>query len=128
MAAEQKCDIATRELDELHEEMERKKDDWEKQLDCHHAVIEEAKQRMDEIKKHQYEFERDVCRGGVDSVSIFMAFSAYCNKFPSYDIAVSHLQRTGDVQAERVVKFFEDGIRSRVGVFVPSLVCNKNDL
>ena len=71
LTAEQKCDIATRELDELHEEIERKKDDWEKQLDCHQAVIEEAKQRMDEIKKHQYEFERDVCRGGVDTVSTF---------------------------------------------------------
>ena len=74
LTAEQKCDIATRELDELHEEIERKKDDWEKQLDCHQAVIEEAKQRMDEIKKHQYEFERDVCRGGVDTVSTFTTF------------------------------------------------------
>ena len=68
LTAEQKCDIATRELDELQEEMERKKEEWERQLDCHQAVVEETKQRMDEIKKHQYEFERDVCRGGLDPV------------------------------------------------------------
>lgn len=78
LTAEQKCDIATRELDELHEEIERKKEDWEKQLDCHQAVVEEAKQRMDEIKKHHYEFERDVCRGGVDPVSTFTAFPVCC--------------------------------------------------
>jgi len=71
LTAEQKCDIATRELDELQEEIERKKEEWERQLDCHQAVVEETKQRMDEIKKHQYEFERDVCRGGLDPVRTF---------------------------------------------------------
>jgi hypothetical protein len=69
LTAEQKCDIATRELDELNEEVERKREEWERHMDNHWAVIEEAKRREEEIKKHQYEFERDVIRGGVNSVS-----------------------------------------------------------
>ena len=35
MTVEQKCDIATRELDELREELQRKKDDSERAFDNH---------------------------------------------------------------------------------------------
>ena len=69
LTAEQKCDIATRELDELHEEVERKREEWERLMASHWAVVEETRKRTDEIKKHHYEFERDVIRGGVNSVS-----------------------------------------------------------
>ena len=70
LTAEQKCDVASREVDELREEIERKKEDWEKVLDGHRAVSEEAGRRMDEFKKLQYEFERDVVRGAVNTVSL----------------------------------------------------------
>ena len=35
LTVEQKCDIATRELDELREELQRKKDDSERAFDNH---------------------------------------------------------------------------------------------
>ena len=85
---EQKCDIATRELDELREELQRKKDEMERSHDNHkvlvfsahtnviitwslhmQAVVAEADLRIAEMKKAAYEFDRDIVRGAVNPVS-----------------------------------------------------------
>lgn len=51
--------------------------------------MEEADLRLAEIKKESYEFERDITKGAVNS-------------------------RTGKVVAEKVIRYFEDKLRSRV--------------
>lgn len=39
LTVEQKCDIATRELDELREELQRKKDEMERSHDNHKVLV-----------------------------------------------------------------------------------------
>ena len=96
LTAEQKCDIAQRELEELRDEIEKLKDESEKILDnfrvsdwieigdtkekqehqiklqhvivCLQAVMEEADIRSAEVKKSSYEFERDIVKGAVNQV------------------------------------------------------------
>ncbi|XP_038078139.1 coiled-coil domain-containing protein 113-like [Patiria miniata] len=86
--AEQKCDIAQREIEELREEIDKLKEDAEKILDTYKAVMEEADVRLSELKKSSYEYERDILKGSVNN-------------------------RTGKVVAEKVVRYFEDKQRSR---------------
>jgi hypothetical protein len=88
LTAEQKCDIATRELEELREEIERMKEDAEKKLDNFRAIMEEADLRYVEVKKSQYEFNRDIVNGAVNP-------------------------RTSKVIAERLTRSIEDKIRAR---------------
>ncbi|KAK2564595.1 Coiled-coil domain-containing protein 113 [Acropora cervicornis] len=88
LTAEQKCDIAQRELEELRDEIEKLKDESEKILDNFRAVMEEADIRSAEVKKSSYEFERDIVKGAVN-------------------------QRTNKVIAERVTKYLEDKLRAR---------------
>lgn len=66
LTAEQKCDIATRELEELRESIEKMKEVAEKKLDNFKAVMEEADVRYTEVKKAQYEFNRDIVNGAVN--------------------------------------------------------------
>eukprot|EP00794_Sanderia_malayensis_P019227 gene19227-21154_t len=88
LSAEQKCDIATRELEELREEIERFKEDSDKVLDNYKAVMEEADIRFAELKKAQYEFNRDIVTGAVNP-------------------------RTNKVIAEKLMRYLEDKLRSR---------------
>ncbi|XP_064611526.1 coiled-coil domain-containing protein 113-like [Liolophura sinensis] len=88
LTAEQKCDIAQREIEELREEIDTLKEESEKVLDTYKAIMEEADLRLAEIKKESYEFERDITKGAVNS-------------------------RTGKVVAEKVIRYFEDKLRSR---------------
>ncbi|XP_064640516.1 coiled-coil domain-containing protein 113-like [Lineus longissimus] len=88
LSAEQKCDIAQREIEELREEIEDLKDDSEKVLDMYRAIMEESEMRLAEIKKSAYEFDRDILKTAVNS-------------------------RTGKVIAERVTRYFEDKLRAR---------------
>ncbi|KAL9986980.1 hypothetical protein ACROYT_G001210 [Oculina patagonica] len=88
LTAEQKCDIAQRELEELRDEIEKLKDESEKILDNFRAVMEEADIRSAEVKKASYEFERDIVKGAVN-------------------------QRTNKVIAERVTRYIEDKLRAR---------------
>ena len=83
MSVEQKCDIATRELDELREDMTKQKEEREKVLDHHkvcdnmlfltisfvQAMLTESEHRFNEVNKLLYEFERDILRGAVSTVS-----------------------------------------------------------
>ena len=66
LTAEQKCDIATRELDELKESIEIMKDVAEKKLNTFRAVMEEGDIRYSEVRKAQYEFNRDIVNGAVN--------------------------------------------------------------
>lgn len=88
LTAEQKCDIAQREIEELREEIERLKDESERILDNYKAVMEEADVRIVEIRKSSYEFDRDIVKGAVNP-------------------------RTGKVLAEKLVRYFEDRLRGR---------------
>ncbi|XP_013405917.1 coiled-coil domain-containing protein 113 [Lingula anatina] len=88
LTAEQKCDIAQREIEELREDIDRLKDESERVLDTYRAIMEEADIRINEIKKASYEFERDIVKGAVNT-------------------------RTGKVISERVLKYLEDKIRAR---------------
>lgn len=68
ITVEQKCDIATRELDELREDQQRKRDEFDRARDYHKVVVDEAEIRLADIKKSCYEFDRDIIRGAVNPV------------------------------------------------------------
>ncbi|KAJ3115712.1 hypothetical protein HK100_001262 [Physocladia obscura] len=86
LTPEQKSEIATRELEELRDEIEKQKEDWGKIMDNYKAELEEVEIRVSEIKKSMYEFKRDIIQQAVN-------------------------QRTGKVVAERVLRYFDDKIR-----------------
>ncbi|CAK8685258.1 unnamed protein product [Clavelina lepadiformis] len=88
LTAEQKCDIAQRELEELRYEIDKLKDESERVLDNYRASLEEAELRVTEIKKAMYEFDRDICKGSVNP-------------------------RSGKIVAEKVVRYYEDKLRCR---------------
>ncbi|ORY38847.1 hypothetical protein BCR33DRAFT_700354 [Rhizoclosmatium globosum] len=88
LTPEQKSEIATRELEELRDEIEKQKEEWGKILDNYKAELEEVEIRVSDIKKSMYEFKRDIVQQAVN-------------------------QRTGKVVAERVLRYFDDKIRSK---------------
>ncbi|KAJ3221348.1 hypothetical protein HK099_003574 [Clydaea vesicula] len=88
LTLEQKSEIATRELEELRDEIEKQKDEWGKVLDNLKAEMEEVDIRVSEVKKAQFEFRRDIVQQAIN-------------------------QRTGKVVAERVLRYFEDKIRAK---------------
>nr|XP_039257133.1 coiled-coil domain-containing protein 113-like [Styela clava] len=88
LTAEQKCDIAQRELEELREEIDKLKEDSERVLDNYRANLEEAEMKIQESKKAFYEFDRDICKGSINP-------------------------RTNKVIAEKVLRYYEDKLRSR---------------
>ncbi|KAJ3290327.1 hypothetical protein HK104_006846, partial [Borealophlyctis nickersoniae] len=88
LTPEQKSEIATRELEELRDEIEKKKEEWGKVLDNYKAEMEEVEIRVAEIKKAMYEFKRDIVSQAVNP-------------------------RTGKIIAERVLRYFEEKIRAK---------------
>ncbi|XP_064398587.1 coiled-coil domain-containing protein 113-like [Halichondria panicea] len=88
LTVEQKCDIATRELEELRDEQQRAKEDYERAWDNHKAIVDEAEIRTTEIKKSWYEFDRDIVKGALN-------------------------QRTGKIKGEKVVKYFDERIKAK---------------
>ncbi|TPX74457.1 hypothetical protein CcCBS67573_g04278 [Chytriomyces confervae] len=91
LTPEQKSEIATRELEELRDEIEKQKEEWGKILDNYKAELEEVEIRVSDIKKSMYEFKRDIVQQAVN-------------------------QRTGKVVAERVLRYFDDKIRSKEAI------------
>lgn len=87
--AEQRCDIAVKEIEELKDDMRRQAESSEKDLDSFRAIYEEAEVRFNEIRKDMYEFERDVVKGAINDT-------------------------TRKVISERVFKYFEDKLKERV--------------
>ncbi|KAJ1511279.1 hypothetical protein HMI56_005588 [Coelomomyces lativittatus] len=88
LTAEQKSEIATRELEELKDEVEKGKSEWAKVMDNLKAEMEELDLNLAEIKKDMFEFKRDIIQGAL-------------------------AERTGKVMAEKVLRYFEDKIRSK---------------
>ncbi len=89
LTAEQKCDIATKEIEELRAEMKKMDEDAEKDLDTQRAILEEADVRFNESKKDLYEFERDIYKGAVN-------------------------QKTKKVISERLFKYLDDKLKEQV--------------
>jgi hypothetical protein len=87
--AEQRCDIAIKEIEELKEDMKKNDEDCEKELDSYRAIYEEADIRFNEIRKDMYEFERDIVKGAMN-------------------------ETTKKVISERLFKYFEDQLKERV--------------
>ncbi|ORZ41679.1 hypothetical protein BCR44DRAFT_1011504 [Catenaria anguillulae PL171] len=88
LTAEQKAEIATRELEELRDELERRRGEWSRIVDNQRAELEEIDIGLAELKKDQYEFRRDIVHGALN-------------------------ERTGKVMAEKVVRYWEDRMRAR---------------
>ena len=89
LTGDQKCEIASKEIEELKEETNRAAEDAEKNLDSFKAVLEEADIRINEIKIELHEFERDIARGAINPL----------NK---------------KVITEKLFKYFEDKIKEKV--------------
>ncbi|KAI8817227.1 uncharacterized protein EV422DRAFT_541984 [Fimicolochytrium jonesii] len=88
LTPDQKTEIATRELEELKDEIEKQKEEWARVLDNFKAEMEEMDVRLGEVAREYYEFRRDIVGGAVN-------------------------QRTGKVVSERVVRWFEERIRGK---------------
>jgi hypothetical protein len=93
LTAEQKCEIAQRELEEYADEVRVAHEASEKHLDGLRAKLEEADIRLAEIRKEEYEFERDIAKGAVNP-------------------------RTGKPIAEKVTKYLDDRLRSKEALIV----------
>ena len=96
LTADQKCDIASKEIDELKDETNREAENSEKNLDSFKAILEEADLRINEIKIEMHDFERDVLKGGYNPV----------NK---------------KIIAEKLIKCFDDQLKERVSFFLSFL-------
>lgn len=88
LTADQKCEIASKEIDELKDDTNRAADMAERSLDGYKAVLEEADIRMNEIKIEIHEFDRDINRGAINQL----------NK---------------KVITEKLFKYFDDRIKDR---------------
>ena len=71
----------------------------------------EADLRLAEMKKLEYEFDRDIVRGAINPVS------PVCVEYPDIGMVCyspSPMQRTGNILGEKVIRYFEDRLRARV--------------
>lgn len=92
LTADQKCDIASKEIEELKEEMNRVTEDVERSSDSYNAVLEEAEIRINDIKAEIREFERDVLKAGFNPIN-------------------------RKIVAEKLIKYFDDRVKERVRIF-----------
>jgi hypothetical protein len=83
LSSEQKFEIASKEVDDVKDEIEKFKKHAEKMLDNLKAYLEVTDIRIAEIRKEAYEFKRDIVVGAENP-------------------------RTGKTMSERVVRYFED--------------------
>ena len=88
VSMEQKTEIAQQEVEDLKEEIERTKDDSEKLQDRLRAVMEECDMRIAQVQRDIFEFRREIVVGGENP-------------------------RTGTIVAEKVVRYFEEKLRSK---------------
>ena len=91
LSPDQKAEIATRELEELRDEIEKEKDEWARVIDNLKAELEELDIRLNEAKKAVYEFKRDIVGSAVNA-------------------------RTGKILAERLVRYCEEKIKMKVSI------------
>lgn len=76
------------------------------------AAFAEADLRLSELKKRTYEFDREVVKGGVDTVSL--RHNYFDTIYSPTQHTHSHTQRTGIIVAEKVARYFEDQLKSMV--------------
>lgn len=88
LTGDQKCDIASKEIDELKEETNRALQESEKNIDSYKAILEEADLRINEIKIEMHEFDREVLKGGLSKI---------------------HKK----IIAEKLIKYFDDRLKER---------------
>jgi len=88
---DQKSEIATRELEEMKDEVSATRESWKRNCDNIRSELEEFELRATDTKKASYEFKREVAIGGMNP-------------------------RTGQVALEKVVKYFEEKIRTKDGM------------
>lgn len=69
LTADQKCEIASKEIDELKDDTNRAAEMAERSLDSYKAVLEETEIRMNEIKIELHEFDRDVNKGAINPLN-----------------------------------------------------------
>jgi hypothetical protein len=98
LTADQKCDIASKEIDELKDETNRGLQESEKNLDSYKAILEEADLRINEIKIDMHEFDREVLKGGLSKI---------------------HKK----IIAEKLFKYYDDRLKERVKVFYLKKIC-----
>jgi len=88
VSLEQKTDIAHQTADDLKQEIAELKHEGEKLVGQLRAVMEECGMRKEQVEKDLYEFKRDVVTNGANP-------------------------RTGKIQGEKVVRYFEEKLRSK---------------
>ncbi|PRP74071.1 hypothetical protein PROFUN_08695 [Planoprotostelium fungivorum] len=88
LTLEQKFLISTSELKDVRDEIETTKDTSEKYLEQLRSLREETEIRIAEMRKEAYEFRRDIVAGAVNP-------------------------RTKKIIAERVIRYFEDKIKTK---------------
>lgn len=88
LTIDQKYDIATMVQDDLQNDIEKNKKNYEKMIDTLRAVLEETEIRISELKRDAYEFKRDVVVGAEN-------------------------QRTGKIMAERVTRYLDEMLKSK---------------
>jgi len=76
LTVKQKCEIAQRELDDLREELDKTRNETEKQMDTIKNAIEENDEQIKDIAKYKYEFERDVIVDIARNVKTGVKYSA----------------------------------------------------
>ncbi|RKO97323.1 hypothetical protein CXG81DRAFT_6900, partial [Caulochytrium protostelioides] len=86
--ADQKIEIAIRELEEWRDELEARGETWTRSLDAIAAEIEQVELSEAGLRKSMYDFKRDIIQGAIHP-------------------------RTGKVMAERMVRYYEERLRNK---------------
>ncbi|KAI9222887.1 hypothetical protein BC828DRAFT_396411 [Blastocladiella britannica] len=88
LTADQKAEIATRELEELRDNLDHRRSEWSRTVDNLRAEMEEMDISLQEVTRASYEFTRDIVNG-------------------------ARSEWTGKVLAERLLRYWEDAMRAR---------------
>ena len=88
LTLQEKYDIATQELEDLKKEIQKGQKDSEELLDMLKAILNEIDMNIAEIKREAHEFKRDIVLGSENS-------------------------RTGNIVAEKLIKYIEDKLKQK---------------
>ena len=102
MTSDQKYEISCAINEAIYTDLEKGKKEAEGKIDSLKAIVEETEIRIGELKREAYEFKRDVVVGAENP-------------------------RTGQIMAEKVVKYFEDELKSK-DVIIEKLKLKNNNL